>query len=107
MTKETLKIWYDNYIEPSYPLCNYVFIASESLCIDYKDTCLHLPYEEVKNINLFVSLSSEATMDNNSIHLNITCKSGVYFSVNINWRGITLMTYIIKKLLSFFYKYFG
>lgn len=84
MTKEVLKTWYDNYIEPSYPLCNYVFIASESLCIDYKDTCLHLPYEEVKDINLFVSISNDDTMDNHSIHLNITCKSGVYFSVNIN-----------------------
>ena len=84
MTKESLKTWYDNYIEPSYPICNYVFINHNNLCIDYKATCLQLPYEEVKDINLFVSLSSDTMMDNNSIHLNITCKSGVYFSVNIN-----------------------
>ena len=84
MTKEVLKTWYDNYIEPSYPICNYVFINRDNLCIDYKNTVLNLPYEEVKDINLFVSISNDSTTDNNSIHLNITCKSGVYFSVNIN-----------------------
>ena len=45
MTKESLKTWYDNYIEPSYPICNYVFINRDNLCIDYKNTVLNLPYE--------------------------------------------------------------
>lgn len=81
MTKEALEIWYDTYIKNSFPLCNYIFIGSKDLYIDCKEASLQLPFEELKHINLFVELSDD--INNNSVHFNITCKSGVYFSVNI------------------------
>lgn len=81
MTKETLILWYDTYIKNTYPLCTHIFMSNDLFCVDYKDTNLNIPFKEIKEINLFVSINDDMDYP---ISINITCKSGVYFSVNIH-----------------------
>lgn len=81
MTKETLILWYDTYIKNCYPLCNNIYVGDRALSIDHKGASLNLPFEEIKELNVFASISDNS--DDNSQRVDIFCKSGIQFTLSI------------------------